>query len=155
VVDVSKATPEGRFWAKVQKTETCWVWTASINTYGYGIFAVTDSPVTNSAGYAYAHRYAYTLLVGPIPEGKQLDHLCRVRHCVRPSHLEPVTVRQNLMRGQTHAAHNAAKTHCPKGHPYDAANTWRDGKGKRVCLICKRKRNRLWMRTYNRRKAVK
>lgn len=84
---------EARFWAKVDKTETCWLWTAAIRRRsGYGVFS-------HQARTMLAHRFAYELLVGPIPDGLVIDHLCRVRHCVNPDHLEPVTQRENLRRG--------------------------------------------------------
>jgi hypothetical protein len=88
-----RTPPEERFWPKVCKTETCWLWTAFKNRDGYGRFnAGGNQPVL-------VHRFAYELLVGPIAEGLELDHLCRVRACVRPEHLEPVPHRENLRRG--------------------------------------------------------
>lgn len=80
-----RPTLEERFWSRFEKTETCWLWTAGKYASGYA----------NLAGKYYAHRYAYELLVGPIPEGHQLDHTCFVRHCVNPAHLRPVTNKQN------------------------------------------------------------
>jgi hypothetical protein len=76
--------------------------------------------------------------MGAVPEGLELDHLCRVRGCVNPKHLEPVTHRENLMRGESWSAVNARKTHCPEGHPYDETNTYIDGKGRRRCRECAR-----------------
>lgn len=114
-----------RFWSKVDKTATCWLWTAGKNSGGYG--------VTYASGRAMvAHRWAYESEVGPIPAGLQLDHLCRVRHCVNPAHLEPVTIRENVLRGVGLSAHNARKTHCPRGHEYD--RQYRDGV--RRCRKC-------------------
>jgi hypothetical protein len=85
------------------------------------------------------HRVAYELLVGPIPEGLELDHLCRNTRCVNPEHLEPVTGRENLMRAvSSWAAKNAAKTHCPQGHPYDEENTKVKRDGGRACRACGR-----------------
>lgn len=81
-----------RLWAKVVKTEDCWLWTGSRTTKGYGHLLV-DGRFTQ------AHRLAYELEVGPIASGLVIDHLCRVRHCVNPAHLEPVTNRENLRRG--------------------------------------------------------
>lgn len=121
-------TPEERFWAKVRKTESCWLWASTINSSGYGAFSADSTDVL-------AHRFAYELLVGPIPAGLVLDHLCRVRHCVNPAHLEPVTVVENLRRGESFSAQNAAKTHCPAGHPYDAGNTI-VRRGRRECRAC-------------------
>ena len=102
-----------RFWSKVDKDGPggCWLWTASQNGYGYGKFKAPHAFVAS-------HRYAYELLVGPIPDGLQIDHLCRNRACVNPAHLEPVTQRVNLMRGNTLASINARKTHCIRGHEF-------------------------------------
>lgn len=86
-----------------------------------------------------AHRVMYEERVGPIPEGKQIDHLCRNRSCVRPDHLEPVTPRENQERaGMPIAAHQLAKTHCPSGHPYNATNTYVTKQGHRLCRTCGR-----------------
>ena len=101
-----------RFWAKVQQTESCWLWTAARDHRGYGEFRVELPP----ARPAKAHRFAYETLIGPIPDGLELDHLCRVRNCVNPEHLEPVTGRVNTLRGESPAAQNARKTHCVRGH---------------------------------------
>src|SRR5690348_3625220 len=83
-------SPEERFWKYVEKTDSCWIWTGSLNTSGYGILRIGK---TTSV-----HRFAYELLVGPIGEGLQLDHVCCVRHCVNPAHLEPVTAAENMRR---------------------------------------------------------
>lgn len=129
---VDLPTEADRFWAKVDKTDTCWLWTASTNPKGYGKFGAMSLA---------AHRYSYEALVGTIPEGMDLDHLCRVRHCVNPAHLEPVSRRENLMRGETRAAANVLKTHCPAGHQYDEAKTsYRNGQ--RHCRACARDRAR-------------
>lgn len=82
----------------------------------------------------YAHRLAYEGLVGPIPEGLQIDHLCRVRNCVNPEHLEPVTSRENTMRGDNWSAKYAKMTTCAKGHSFDAVTK----DGKRKCKTCRR-----------------
>jgi len=82
-------------------------------------------------------------MVGEIPEGLQIDHLCRVPACVRPDHLEVVTPRINVWRGRSDAAKNALKTECPQGHPYDEKNTRRDWEGKRSCRECARLRYHL------------
>ncbi|MEU7240240.1 HNH endonuclease signature motif containing protein [Streptomyces sparsogenes] len=89
-----------------------------------------------------AHRFAYETLVGPIPEHLQLDHLCRVRHCVNPDHLEPVSSRENTRRGRSQAGINGRKTHCQKGHPFDSANTY-VWKGSRACRTCRSEYARL------------
>jgi hypothetical protein len=119
-----------RFWAKVVIDPSgCLIWTAGTGGNGYGRFAHGGRQVQ-------AHRFAYTTLVGPIPDGLVVDHLCRNRACVAPDHLEPVTNRENLLRGVGPSAVAAAKTHCDKGHPFDEANTWTDKRGKRRCRTC-------------------
>ena len=123
-----------RFWSKVDKTpETeCWHWTSAITTEGYGQFWFNRRP-------RLAHRLAYEMLVGPIPEGLVIDHLCRVRHCVNPAHMEPVTQAENNARGSSLSAENARKTHCKRGHPFTRENTRHTQEGERVCLACRRR----------------
>lgn len=126
------------FWSHVDKSGDCWLWTAAIANTGYGV-------TTYERKYALAHRVSYILSRGPIPEGLQLDHLCRVRACVNPAHLEPVTIRENLMRGHTLAAENAAKTHCKRGHEFNEANTYVQSDGKnRGCRACMKEHQRKW-----------
>lgn len=85
------------------------------------------------------HRFAYELLVGPIPHGFQVDHLCRNHSCVNPHHLEVVTQRDNILRGQGVTAHNARAISCPQGHLYDIFNTRIvKANGKRKCRACSR-----------------
>lgn len=107
----------------------CWLWTACVDDDGYG--------VTN-IGYRKlgAHRASYEAFVGPIPEGLTLDHKCRVRSCVNPDHLEPVTVLVNTMRGEGLAARNSRKTHCPRGHALHGGNLYIDSVGRRHCRRC-------------------
>lgn len=140
-------TETERFWASVTKTETCWLWTGAKNK-GHGQFTVSRTDV-RSPKKLMAHRYAYELLVGPIPDGLELDHLCRVRHCVNPAHLEPVTRRENLLRGETHAARNAAKTHCKRGHEFTPENTYYP-KGGRGCRTCRTAYMREYAKTHRR-----
>jgi hypothetical protein len=97
----------------------CWIYQGGLNSNGYG-----------------RHRKAWEALVGPIPDGMEIDHLCRNRACVNPEHMELVTHRENVLRGDTIAARHAAKTECPAGHPYDEANTIRRY-GRRYCRTCK------------------
>lgn len=122
-----------RFWEKVEITEGCWLWIAGCTTHGYGAFydGRRQTP---------AHRFAYEQLVGPIPEGLHLDHLCRNRVCVNPAHLEPVTNVENVMRGESDAARNARKLECKRGHAFDEANTYHDATGRRHCRACARAR---------------
>jgi hypothetical protein len=89
-----------------------------------------------------AHRFAYELFVDEIPDGLTLDHLCRNPRCVNPGHLEPVTQRENTLRGISPVAVNAAKTHCKHGHLLDEANTYMTNAGSRQCRTCNRLRMR-------------
>lgn len=122
--------------------DTCWEWTGSTTKAGYGM-------VWRDGKQRYAHRVLYELLVGPIPEGLEIDHLCRTRNCVNPGHLEPVTGSTNVLRGLKSTAPptgitgwNAAKTHCLKGHEFTEANTRIDPRGHRVCRACHRLQSR-------------
>ena len=125
----------------------CWLWTAHIHKKtGYGRFGVLSN------GPELAHRVAYELFVGPIPEGMHIDHLCRVRCCVNPKHLEPVTHAENLLRGFSRNAVNARKTHCLNGHEFNEQNTYiRKSDGYRWCKKCGNDRAR---RRYHEQKAV-
>lgn len=108
----------------------CWEWTGGLGSAGYG-------RITFGGKRDGAHRVSYELYVGPIPAGLEIDHLCRNRKCVNPDHLEPVTRRVNLLRGETIAAKHAIKTHCMRGHLFDATNTIRTERG-RQCKACTR-----------------
>lgn len=138
--------------SRVRVTETgCWIWLGHITRLGYGSWRRGK-----------AHRIAYELFVGPIPAGLTIDHLCRNRACVNPAHLEPVTQRENVLRGLAPAAHNARKTHCDRGHPFDEENTvWRPRKlsnggtrMKRERRICGREWRRNWHLRNSTRKAA-
>lgn len=111
----------------------CWLWTGALFRNGYG-------EVHFEKKQRLAHRVVYQLIVGPIPDDLQIDHLCRVRSCVNPSHMELVTQEVNIQRGLT-GDHQRRKTHCPKGHPYDEANTYIYPSGRRAgwreCKICR------------------
>lgn len=129
---------EGRFWRLVDRSdpEECWVWLGTVLNNGYGRFNRGDRHVV-------AHRFAYEAAVGPIPEGLDLDHLCRNRRCVNPAHLEPVTRSENLRRGDLHHNNgNRAKTACRHGHPLEGANLYLTPNGRRQCRECGRRRAR-------------
>lgn len=134
-----RGNPEANFMAKVVKDESgCWLWTGYTDRDGYGHFGVWDGSKKDDWP---AHRWLYQHVNGPIPEGLNLDHLCRVRNCVNPAHLEPVTNAENIRRGMVgvvRGAQQRAKTHCPQGHPYDEANTIFYGGAKRYrrCRAC-------------------
>jgi hypothetical protein len=139
-----------RFWAKVNKNGPipeyrpdlgpCWIWTASIGTGGYGQIGTFRPSGYTMIG---AHVAAYEIATGySVPEGKELDHLCRVRACVRFSHLEPVTARINLLRGFNWASEKANQTHCIRGHLFDELNTKFRRNGSRRCRLCVRIRSK-------------
>jgi hypothetical protein len=161
-----RGDPVANFWAKVRRGRPgqCWPWTGAISPDGYGLFV---SEVGNRA-----HRFSYRLAHGSITDG-QLDHLCHTasadcgggsacmhRRCVNPGHLEPVTHAENMgrmpelvrrTRGTVTGARQRAKTHCPKGHEYDEANTYVDKRGCRNCRTCAREKHRMADRsTYQR-----
>lgn len=134
----SAASFEERFFARVDQSGDCWVWTAGRTvrgSAGYGVALNRDGKST------VAHRIAYELLVGPIPNGLTLDHECRNRQCVNPAHLTPMTMRENVLRGIGPTAINAKKTHCPRGHPLEGENVYRYPDGRRDCRTCQRERN--------------
>lgn len=114
-----------RFWSKVDKTESCWLWRGGINENGYGRFWF-------EGGMRSAHRFSFVLDGGTIPDGLELDHLCRVRHCVNPAHLEPVTRSENNLRSPLI---RSTREQCSKGHEFTPANTYVD-QGRRKCRIC-------------------
>lgn len=124
-----------RFWSKVEITPSCWLWHGGTGM-GYG-------KLQKDGRMDLAHRVAYELFVGPIPEGLELDHLCRNHGCVNPEHLEAVTHQENTLRGIARPADNARKTHCPRGHQY----SHRDKTGRRHCRKCVAHRARVKYRT--------
>lgn len=119
-----------RFLAKIVDGPLgCWDWTGHVKPNGYGQVKVGGRP-------QYAHRVAYTLTRGPIPDGLVIDHLCRRRHCVNPDHLDVVTTRTNILRGVSPAARRARQTHCARGHEFDDATTYVAPNGTRHCRRC-------------------
>lgn len=120
-----------RFWSKVLVCENgCWKWTSCIDAYGY-------AQVWMAGKARRAHRVAYLALIGLVPEGRILDHLCNKKSCVNPFHLKPTTHRENILRGSGLAAQNVRKTHCPRGHPLSGANLYRNPTtGYRCCRKC-------------------
>ena len=122
-----------RFLEKVRKTKSCWIWTAYTNRLGYGSFRLNQKMLL-------AHRVSYELFVGKIPNKLTLDHLCKQPSCVNPNHLEAVSSRVNILRGNTLAAANLKKTHCKRGHGFTKSNTYlelkKSGRKARRCIQC-------------------
>lgn len=116
---------EEKFWSRVDFREECWLWTGSKNNIGYGMFQSTP-------GINVAHRWSWAYFGNCLPKGLELDHLCRNRACVRPDHLEPVSHRENVLRGVGPSANHAQKTECPRGHKYDHVSY-----GKRTTRRCR------------------
>lgn len=130
-----------RLWAKVDKTETCWLWRGSRNRLGYGRIC-EGGP---SRRILFAYRVAYELERGPIPPGLSLDHLCRVPACVNPAHLEAVTHRENVMRGQNPSIRVYHTDICRRGHDYAVVGFVARSRV-RTCRQCKRDSDRAWAR---------
>jgi hypothetical protein len=128
-----------RFWSRVDRRgpDECWLWLGTLCSTGYGQFWFPPRKPL-------AHRLAYELTFGPIPDGLTLDHLCYVRNCVNPAHLEPVPLEVNYRRAVEKGRlanggdHNRQKTHCAQGHPFDEANTYLRPGGGRGCRACNR-----------------
>lgn len=125
---------EFRVFSNVVKARSgCWLWTGRTNGGGYGTIRLRGLRIA-------VHRWSYERYIGPVPEGMEIDHLCRTRNCLNPKHLEAVTHRTNLLRGETVPAKNLAKRRCPVGHEYTKANTY-TYRGMRYCRECRRESN--------------
>jgi hypothetical protein len=128
-----------KFWSLVvlPKGDGCWGWSGAVGKNGYATFVVDGESVL-------AHRFAYVMTFGDIPDELEIDHLCRNRGCARPSHLEAVTHRENLRRSPIQLSTiNSAKTHCCHGHEFSRSNTRIDRKGYRLCRTCGRLHSQL------------
>ncbi len=135
-----------RIAAKIQPSaDGCWLWIGGKYWDGYGLVNFTSPRTTRRA-----HRVVYETVRGPIPKGLVTDHLCRVRYCVNPQHIEIVSIRENLLRGETSTARNAAVTHCPQGHPYDDEHMFMYN-GSRCCRACVNARNRAYRHKHSER----
>lgn len=118
-----------RFWAKVDLSGDCWLWTGAVNSRGYGQFAVDGRSRS-------AHRLAYEALVEAIPRPLTVDHLCRVKRCVNPAHMEIVTAAENKRRADEANGQGASATSCVRGHALTEDNVLRNGRGWRYCRTC-------------------
>lgn len=122
-----------------EPTSGCYLWTGGTDSNGYGTFTVEDSKERRQR--VQAHVFSWESECGPVPDGLELDHLCRTRRCVRRSHLDPVTHTVNVLRGKGLAAHWARRTACPAGHPLAEPYAY-IGRNGRVCRICRNTRDR-------------
>lgn len=127
---------EPRFWSKVELDDSgCWIWTAGTRSTGYGHYWTGERDVSS-------HRHAYEHLVGSIPEGLVIDHLCRNRLCCNPAHMEPVTNRENVRRGAAAVVLNTGR--CKHGHEMTPENTYVRKDGWTNCRACGRARTAAW-----------
>lgn len=121
-----------RFWAKVEKTNSCWLWHGPKTGNGYGEIEIGSRKKRVSL---LVHILSYQMLIGKVPCGMEIDHLCRVRHCLNPCHLEPVTHKENCLRGLSPLAQHARQRDCIRGHSLEEGYT--DSRGQRVCRLCR------------------
>lgn len=126
---------------KIVSTNECWLWAGMVNSNDYGCIQVKIDGKWRSRQ---AHRIVYEALIGEIPKGLVLDHLCRTPRCVNPDHLDPVTDKENILRGIGMGAINAKRTHCMYGHEFNLTNTyWRKSGGRR-CRTCSMRAQAAW-----------
>lgn len=132
--------PGPRFWSKVAIAtgDECWIWIAGKTNAGYGQYHIGMAG-KNRSKMGLAHRISFEAIRGQVPEGLDLDHLCRNRDCVNPDHLEPVTRGENVRRG----IKGVLTTHCPQGHEYSHQNTHINKHGHRLCRTCNREKQRI------------
>ncbi len=128
-----------RLLSYIRTSHSCWNWCGPVQQRGSRGHYVPYGSITLNSKTQGAHRVVYEYFKGPIPKGLHLDHLCRNTLCVKPTHLEPVTPRENILRGIGIPARNSRKTHCKRGHPFDEKNTYRTSRG-RHCIACQRRR---------------
>lgn len=126
------------FWDRVEVTGCCWLWQGTIkNDSGYGVIGIDYKKY-------YVHRLVYEALVGPIPDGMHIDHICRIRHCVNPDHLEPVTLAENVLRGYSAGARAKRENVCVRGHQLTEDTVWVTKTGARKCKQCSYITNTRW-----------
>ena len=130
-VEYGKDTVEDKFWQRVEQTQYCWLWVGGVNKEGYGYFTVNGKSLR-------AHRWSYEYLIGKIPDELVIDHMCRVRNCVNPDHLEAVTSKENILRGHGRWWISSQLTHCHRGHPFSGDNLAYKKSGQRRCRECER-----------------
>ncbi len=139
-------SPSARVLDRTKKTAKCWLYQGPLDRDGYGIVSAPSSKAKRGWGSTRVHRAVYEALVGPIPEGLTLDHKCKVRHCVRPDHLEPCTAGENVMRGGSLQAQYAARAHCKSGHPFSGQNVFIRANGQgRGCRACQKIGHHKWL----------
>jgi hypothetical protein len=146
---------EIRFQLYYVENAGCWEWLGCKDKNGYGVFAIRYGEKGHRhRKMVFAHRYQYERLYGPIPAGLESDHNCKNVACINPSHLEPVTHRVNLLRGDSPAAKQARQTHCIHGHAFSGYNLWLDKRGRRHCRKCHMLRERKYKSEKRRMESV-
>lgn len=133
-----------RFWSKVEKTTSCWIWKGTHFSKGYGAFSITLGKYRSKN--VLAHRFSYALVRGPILNNLQIHHICNNTLCVNPAHLEAVSLKENVLRGNGITALNARKVFCKNGHLLQGENLYIKPSGLRICRICRRELDRKYYR---------